>query len=863
MVWTQLPPPRANPLDATGRKWMDDVKPPVRPFPTPPSSGDDFFKDSLIIPVVRSEDALLFHEVQKNSHSYCRTIASSFPTGSRHVFANDPPFVKVMEKAGIAGAIKASPRLGVFRRVKDLNCVVQRWSRVTHTFFIAWGEFTPTLEDVHVLMRLPLFGDYDVSSGPVDSHIIDRAKELKAVTIEGANYSIEFLAKLRANAPPFSDTPQRKVRGTGNVLLPGQRKMARESLKYTYATWIRYFFGDFDLDKKNFLPGPSLPQPLKRAAFLAFWLSKYVFSGPPWESVSSSVFIMACLLAEGVRLPLASFYLVFLQSFLFERFLEYAPVQSIPDPSRDGKAPEVEPHVWSLYTVYIRRVNLLPATLVLPVLKEYMICGRSFLALSLQTPCQLLGGAFWPYAYRPDRVCRQFGIDHPPCSLDLGFCNFSEAMKAVLFKASDAIPPFDASKFIPPDNSGRVLDLWVAYRSRLKSSVRRYEQQDSLQVFPDVKIMCKDPYYVTTLSKAKKQGKSSAFVTALSLSCFLFTIPFYHLIDESPNKGVKKLKSSQSEPVQPKPQKPPSRSPTLKKMAIDTNLPKRTSSRLRAKPQPGRVPPPPTSPSHPIEVPAGDIPFIDKPGSLTNFNNCVVQDSPLLTTPHATPQGSPTTKATSGEATASDRASTPSGYAGEDDQSFAPFDLASDHSVGAPKESPSKEVACSKTIGSLNTSFTQSAVPQVVVPLSSAPSLSKGFLVLDSSLPPTFLKPANTLFADLLRFLCSHTVVKLIGASKGRVLSDLKALLLFGFKGAWVDELHRRLDQPIPPAALEDLHKVSMAVRHSEQCVTELREHFESVKAELDRSVIELDHLKAKEKEIEEARASLGTLFDL
>ncbi|KAJ1442178.1 NBS-LRR protein [Sesbania bispinosa] len=184
-----------------------------------------------------------------------------------------------------------------------------------------------------------------------------------------------------------------------------------------------------------------------------------------------------------------------------------------------------------------------------------------------------------------------------------------------------------------------------------------------------------------------------------------------------------------------------------------------------------------------------------------------MQDSPLLATSHATLQGSHTTKAISGEAVASDRASTPSGGAGEDDQGShhgdqSPLSVVADRSVGGPKESPSKEVACSKTIGSPGTSFTQLGVPQVVVLLSSTRPISKahshlaggdlllssllsegdshmlnqfferhtGFLVPDARLPSAFLKPAYTLFADLLRFLRSHTFVELIGASKERVL---------------------------------------------------------------------------------------------
>ncbi|KAJ1380857.1 Protein angel 1 [Sesbania bispinosa] len=165
-----------------------------------------------------------------------------------------------------------------------------------------------------------------------------------------------------------------------------------------------------------------------------------------------------------------------------------------------------------------------------------------------------------------------------------------------------------------------------------------------------------------------------------------------------------------------------------------------------------------------------------------------------------------------------------------------------------PKGSPLKEVASSKGVNSPTTYSAQLNAPQVVVPLSFMPPptttqsllvsgatpLSSllpeedacmlrefferhpGFLVPDSGLPPAFLKPAYALFSDLLCIL----------------------------------------------PALEDLNKVSEATRLLEQCVTELQEHFKAVKTELDRSVAELDCLRAKEKEIKDARASLDTILD-
>ncbi|KAJ1396550.1 Aminotransferase-like, plant mobile domain [Sesbania bispinosa] len=771
MVWTQLPPPRANPLDATGLKWMDDVKPPV-------------------------------------------------------------------------------------------------------------------------LMRLPLFGDHDASSGTVDSHIIDMAKELKAATIESAKYSREFLARLRADVPSVSDTPQHKVRGT---------------------------------DKKNFIPGPSLPQPLKRAAFLAFWLSKYIFPGPPWESVSSSVFIMACLLAEGVRLPLASLYLGSLygrldqiQEQLFSSY-EYAPVRSIPDPSRDEKASEPEPRVWGwsmgrprsllvdlideedqfLHRPYTQ--NFFPGveTLHRLYLKgdfatrnvrssrtegvydmwQLILSPQVLPGFIITDTVSIAGGAFWPYIYRPDRVCRQFGIDQPPCSLDLGFCSFSEAMKAVLFRSSDSVTPFDASKFIPPDKSGRVLDLWVAYYARLRNSVKRYEQQDSMQVFPDVKIMCKDPYFVTTASrktlttvaatsqpkgKKRKPTASKKPSAASSVS---------EKVNASPDPSAKKQKSSQSDPIQSNAPKSPRRPAKSRKKVIDPTLPRRSSNRLREKFLLRRVPPLPSSPSHPVEVYPGDTPSGDKPGSSINTHDCIVQDSTSSLVPRAE----------------SPRASAEFDHEGP---SSPPAD---DHTAEGVKESLSKEVVCTKGVNSPSASSVRAHAPQLAIPLSSVPPSSTahslrsggmvplssllseedarvfsefierhpGFMVPDSGLPSAFLKPACALFSEFLRMLQSHSVVELMGNLRERLLGDINALSLFGFKGDWLNTLSCQLAQPVPSVAFEDLGKVTEGIHLLEQRVVELRQQMEAMKEEMDQKVAELEQLKIKEKEITNARTNLDVVLDL
>ncbi|KAJ1397785.1 Aminotransferase-like, plant mobile domain [Sesbania bispinosa] len=216
-TWVHLPPARVVPINSSVRKWVTGRDPPLRPFYPAPPSGDDFFKDSLVSKVVRREEALLFYDLPDNpSHMLGPSLLRSrvrrqefpwstilFSTRSTftgcwtewvdHVFANDPPFVDILHKVGIADAIKLSPRLGVFRKVDNLEYLVQRWSHTTHTFCTSWGEFSPTLEDVCILLKLPMFGDHDVSSVSLGSHLMDMAKDLKAATIDSASIVANFL----------------------------------------------------------------------------------------------------------------------------------------------------------------------------------------------------------------------------------------------------------------------------------------------------------------------------------------------------------------------------------------------------------------------------------------------------------------------------------------------------------------------------------------------------------------------------------------------------------------------------------------------------------------------------------------------
>ncbi|KAJ1427538.1 Aminotransferase-like, plant mobile domain [Sesbania bispinosa] len=271
------------------RQWISFIPFAERPFDVSMvSSGDALFSLSVVI--------LFF------AHGFLRR---SF-LGRQFVFVT-----------GIVDAIKLSTFLSIQKRSEDLNVLVQRWSCKTHTILTSWREFALTLEDVDVLLKLPIFGDFDLSATVLDLHVAEMAKLLTNFAVESAKHSCEKLAFGRfqqghgAAASSAVKLCVLKDKSSKGPYPPKQKKPPKESVKYTYASWVRYFFTIFK------------------------W---YVFHGPPWESTSPVVFTLVSLLAEGVSLPLASFYLdvAIVQMFLYERFPCYGLVQRIPKPLNEN-----------------------------------------------------------------------------------------------------------------------------------------------------------------------------------------------------------------------------------------------------------------------------------------------------------------------------------------------------------------------------------------------------------------------------------------------------------------------------------------------------------------------------------------------
>ncbi|KAJ1397784.1 hypothetical protein SESBI_31576 [Sesbania bispinosa] len=468
-------------------------------------------------------------------------------------------------------------------------------------------------------------------------------------------------------------------------------------------------------------------------------------------------------------------------------------------------------------------------------------------------------GAFWPYAYRPDRVFRQFGLDQAPCDINFPFKDFGEAIRAVLFTASDALSPFDPDKFIPSSRVGQVLDVWVAYHAQLRSSVKRYEGQDSLQVFPNISLMYKDPYYVTTSCQNREKSVSEGVQSKKRKAAPVirpkgkFSKP--KTVDPSNKKACRKQKS---------PTPDASSTPTPPKKGIQTRSPKvkrgpavatRASERLKPK----KVVTP-NSHSHPIVI--SDVDPLQRACAQVEG-----ESPPPSPSARATTQGSSAEKDTHGETVDSPESnhdSTPS----PDGVNDYVADSASKEGV-SPLEVPSPEkvamvdsvipekaavvissiaekaviVASSTDVPFIETSL---GVP---VPTSPHPDVEV-VPILASLLPEAFLKPAYALFVDFLHFIRSHSFIELLSTYKSKVVEDMKALSLFGFQGQWFDELKHSFDRSVPLAALEDLDKINSSILSLEARNNELKTEINRLQTTLDQGEEELEMLKTKHKDV-------------
>ena len=146
-------------------------------------------------------------------------------------------------------AVVSSRCLSNFRDLYNLRHLVWRWCTTTHTFFFSCGELIVTLEDVANQLLLPILGDTDPAA-------LELSPEEEAIEDE-------------------------------------LRKRMTDNAKLSY--WVS--------------SSSKFSATARRAAFIAFWLCKFVFRSHPHYAIKPLYFRLAIKISAGVSLPLAPIFL--------------------------------------------------------------------------------------------------------------------------------------------------------------------------------------------------------------------------------------------------------------------------------------------------------------------------------------------------------------------------------------------------------------------------------------------------------------------------------------------------------------------------------------------------------------------------
>lgn len=110
------------------------------------------------------------------------------------------------------------------------------------------------------------------------------------------------------------------------MLLPNFETSNRQ--KNSWLSWVRYFFRDYRPGhgnssdyNKSVLTFHEEPCPFPLAAYLAMWLSRFIFPGSPVDGPSTRMFGLASMLSRGLNVPLAPLFLGTLYRRLDETIL--------------------------------------------------------------------------------------------------------------------------------------------------------------------------------------------------------------------------------------------------------------------------------------------------------------------------------------------------------------------------------------------------------------------------------------------------------------------------------------------------------------------------------------------------------------
>ncbi|KAF7116967.1 hypothetical protein RHSIM_RhsimUnG0008800 [Rhododendron simsii] len=422
----------------------------------------DISEDPLLLtPEVTHEEAdliipssVLRFRVERGDIPYCFVNYEAVSQAPAHwgdwveSVLSSPDFVHALRASRALEPVRLSTELSIRKNNTNLDLMISRWSKDTHTFVFPWGDGGPTLQDTAVLMRLSTRGSVALDPSnlsPADARLVERLR--KAYT-EAGKYGSRFDREGRVRAPPKSG-------------------------KTSWGCWLRYFFKDLPppgtappAGQASEFHGKMYDSDLHLAGFLVYWLSFFVIPEFPYEGPNYTVFPLAVSLARGDFVPLGPLFLgslfhrldqvhadtersigrydmvsvvhtQFLMAFCFEHFPSLAPS---PADISEGEEPRPRIMRWSGVSstkpwgkriddadAFLPRPYAEPVEGALPTsffseddrvvdfqTEGVSVSASALAAFAAACPCSLpalCAEGARSVLYRPDRVARQFGYD--------------------------------------------------------------------------------------------------------------------------------------------------------------------------------------------------------------------------------------------------------------------------------------------------------------------------------------------------------------------------------------------------------------------------------------------------------------------
>ena len=130
--------------------------------------------------------------------------------------------VQATEEDGAAGGDEGGDRSRRFPFDRSLlTALVDRWRPETHTFHLPFGEMTPTLEDVSLLLGLPIAGDAAFLPEAPHDWRADLLGRFEGVVPPGPQHHV--FAEAQTHGPTLRWLTQYRVRGFLHSIVSSNR----------------------------------------------------------------------------------------------------------------------------------------------------------------------------------------------------------------------------------------------------------------------------------------------------------------------------------------------------------------------------------------------------------------------------------------------------------------------------------------------------------------------------------------------------------------------------------------------------------------------------------------------------------------